>query len=88
MIGDVTNTTVTLSWMPPDQSNGMIRSYRVQYKRSDRNMYNSIDTMNTDLTYTVTGLNTNTEYDFRARAETIDRGNHSNIVTAFVGKLN
>ena len=88
MIGQVTDTTVTLSWMPPDQPNGIITSYRVQYKRSDRISYSSIDTMNTDLTYTVTGLTTNTEYDFRIRADTVvGRSDPSNVVTALVGKL-
>ena len=36
MLGDVTDTTMTLSWMPPDPPIGIITSYRVQYKRSDR----------------------------------------------------
>ena len=88
MIGQVTDTTVTLSWMPPDPPNGIITSYRVQYKRSDHSSYSSIDTMNTDLTYTVTGLTTNTEYDFRIRADTVvGRSDPSNVVTALVGKL-
>ena len=88
MLGDVTDTTVTLSWMPPDPPNGIITSYRVQYKRSDRSSYSSNDTMNTDLTYTVTGLTTNTEYDFRVRADTIvGRSEPSNVITTFVGKL-
>ena len=88
MIVGVTDTTVTLSWMTPDPPNGIITSYRVQYKRSDRSSYFSIDTMNTDLTYTVTGLITNTEYDFRVRAEiAVGRSEPSNVVTALVGKL-
>ena len=88
MIVDVTDTTVTLSWMPPDPPNGIITSYRVQYKRSDHSSYSSIDTMNTDLTYTVTGLITNTEYDFRVRADAaVGRSEPTNVVTALVGKL-
>ena len=44
--------------------------------------------MNTDLTYTVTGLTTNNEYDFIVRADTVvGRSNNSNVETAFVGKL-
>ena len=88
MLEDVTDTTVTLSWMPPDPPNGIITSYRVQYKRSDRSSYSSIDTMNTDLTYTVTGLTINTEYVFRVRADTlVGRSDPFNVVTALVGKL-
>ena len=35
MVVNITNTTVTLSWMPPDSPNGIITHYQVQYKRSD-----------------------------------------------------
>ena len=95
MIVDVTNTTVTLSWMSPDPPNGIIRSYRVQYRISDVNNnvndnYISIDTRNNDLTYTVMGLMTGTKYDFRVRGETLSedyRGPPSNVVTTVVGKL-
>ena len=88
MIVNVTDTTVTLSWMSPDPPNGIIRNYQVQYSISDRDNYNSINTMTNDLTYTVTGLSTNTEYDFRVRADTVvGRSDPSNVVTAFVGKL-
>ena len=88
MIVDVTETTVTLSWMSPDPPNGIIRSYRVQYKRNDSFNYNSIDTNTNDLTYTVTGLSTNTLYDFRVRADTqVGRSNPSNVETVLVGRL-
>ena len=91
MIVDITDTTVTLSWMSPDPPNGIIINYRVQYRRSDSSSpdYTSIDTNTTDLTYTVTGLSTNTEYDFRVRADTVaGRSYPSNVVTVFTGKLN
>ena len=89
MIVGVTDTTVTLSWILPDPPNGIIRSYRVQHKRTDSSSpsYNSFDTMTNDLTYTVTGLSTNTEYDFRVRADTVvGRSDPSNVVT-LVGKF-
>ena len=91
MIVDVTETTVTLSWMPPAMLNGIITNYRVQYRRTDSSSssYNSIHTWTTDLTYTVTGLSTNTEYDFRVRADNVvGRSGSSNVVTTIVGKLN
>ena len=92
MIVNVTNTTVTLSWMSPDPPNGIIRSYQVQYSISDHDNYNSIDTNTNALTYTVTGLTPGTKYDFRVRGETITvgsmtRGPPSNVVTTIVGKL-
>ena len=87
VIVDDTDTTVTLSWMPPDPTNGIITQYRVQYSISDRDNYMSIDTNTNDLTYTVTELTTNTEYDFRVTADTrAGRSDLSNVVTAFVGK--
>ena len=89
MVVDVTETTVTLSWMSPDPPNGIITNYQVQYRRSDSSSpdYTSVDTMTNDLTYTVTGLSTNTEYDFRVRADTVvGRSEPSNVVTALVGK--
>ena len=88
MLGNVTDTTVTLSWMSPDPANGIIVNYRVQYSTSNHDSYTSIDTNTNDLTYTVTGLSTNTEYDFRVRADTVvGRSDPSNVVTALVGKL-
>ena len=89
MITFVTDTTVTLSWMSPDPPNGIITNYRVQYRRNgSRSLsYYSIDTITNNLTYTVTGLNTNTEYNFRVRADTVvGRSDPSNVVTALVGK--
>ena len=89
MVVDVTDTTVTLSWMTPDPPNGIIDQYQIQYRRSDSNDgYVSENISPSTLTYTVTELTTSTEYDFRVRARTgHGRGVFSNMVTAFVGKL-
>ena len=87
MLGEVTDTTVTLSWMPPDPPNGIITQYQVQYRRTGGGSFGN-NQMTTDLTYTVTRLITDTQYDFRVRAFTVvGRGPPSNVVTAFVGKL-
>ena len=88
MIADVTDTTVTLSWMSPIPPNGIITNYQIQYRRSDSSSYTSIDTNSDDLTYTVNGLTTNTEYDFRVRADTVvGHSDPSNVVIALVGEL-
>ena len=91
MIVNVTDTTVTLSWNIPSIPNGIITQYQVQYRiANSNNTYgnNEVNTATTDLTYTVTGLNTKTEYEFRVRARTVvGRGSPSSAVTAFVGKL-
>ena len=87
MIVDVTDTTVTLSWMIPDPPNGIITQYQVQYRITGGGSFSN-NPVTTNLTDTVTGLMTATEYDFRVRAFTaVGRGSNSNVVTAFVGKL-
>ena len=70
MMVDVTDTAVTLSWSPPDMPNGIIEKYRVRFSRSDNSGSRTQDTMNNNLTYTVTGLASNTEYTFEVRAFT------------------
>ena len=69
---NVSNTTVTLSWIPPDSPNGIITHYQVQYKRSDSSgNFISLELFDPILTYTVTGLTSDTEYVFRVRAFTV-----------------
>ena len=93
MVIDSTDTSVTFSWMPPDPTNGIITQYQMQYRRNDDssdsfadNGVNIMATNLTDLTYTVTGLMTATEYRFSVRAFTVvGRGEASNSVDVFVG---
>ena len=89
MIVSITNTTVSLSWMPPNTTNGIITQYQLQYWRSEnRTNITSLDIANDNLTYTVTGLSSNTEYVFTVRAFTaVGHGNASNEVTDYTGKL-
>ena len=90
---DSNDSTVTISWIPPDPPNGIIIGYQVQYRRNadsgDSYADNEVKitaTDLTDLTYTVTGLITDTEYRFRVRAFTVvGRGDPSNSVDVFVG---
>ena len=93
LVIDSTDTSVTLSWMPPDPTNGIITQYQMQYRRNDNsgdsfadNEVNIMATDLTDMTYTVTGLMTATEYRFRVRAFTVvGQGVPSNFVNVFVG---
>ena len=89
MVVNVTDTTVSLSWMPPNTPNGIITQYQLQYRRSDNTTnITSLDITNDTLTYTVTGLSSNTEYVFTVRAFTaVGHGNASNEVTDYTGKL-
>ena len=80
-IVNTTDSTVTLSWMPPDPPNGIITQYELQYRIAGSSSgYTSLVT--TDLTRTITGLDNNTEYEFRVRARTtVGYGNFSIIAT-------
>ena len=87
MVVDSTDTTVTLSWMPPEQLNGIVTRYEVLYRILVDSDFTSVDVAATDLTYTVTGLMVATEYRFRVRAFTaVGGGDRSNNVDVFVGK--
>ena len=89
-IVNVTNATVTLSWTKPNPSNGIITQYQIQYRRNDNSInITSLNlTTNNTLTYTVTGLNSNTKYVFTVRASTIvGYGNASNAVIDYTSKL-
>ena len=87
MVINITGTTVTLSWMSPDQPNGVIMQYQVEYRRSDSSDFISLDPFDADLTYTMTGLTSDTEYVFRVRAFTVvGDGPFSTEFTVNVGK--
>ena len=85
---DVTDTTVTLSWMPPDMPNGIITQYQIQYRRTSSGSSFGNNQVTTDLTDIVTGVMTGTAYDFIIRAFTVvGRGPPSDIVSVLIGKL-
>ena len=89
MIVEVTDTTVTVSWMPPSMPNGIITNYRVQFPRIGSSGNIVRDTMNNISMYTVTGLASNTEYTFEVRAFTrVGSGPFSDdTVTVHTSKL-
>ena len=81
-----TDTTVTLSWMPPDPPNGIITDYQVQYRSGDDSDMQQ-NTMNDVTNYKVTGLVNNTEYEFQVGAFTaVGGGLFSDKVTARTSK--
>ena len=87
MVVSITDTTVTLSWLPPDSPNGIIVGYQVQYRRNDSSDFISLDTNDIVLNYTVSGLTSNVNYVFSVRAyTTVGNGAPSNEVTARASK--
>ena len=89
MTVDVTDTTVTLSWLPPSMPNGIITEYQVRYSRSDNSDSRTQNAINNNLMYTATGLASNTEYAFEVRAFTrVGSGPYSDdTVTVRTSKL-
>ena len=90
MVVNVTDTTMRLSWTPPQVPNGIITHYQVQYRRSDSSSstFTSLNLTSTDLAYTVTELTSDTEYVVRVRAFTVvGHGPSSNEVTYYTSKL-
>ena len=84
-VARITDDTVTLSWMPPDPPNGIITQYQVEY-RSNSSGFELLQPTNVDLTRTVTGLSSNTQYVFRIIAFTVEgNGPASNTVGAHTG---
>ena len=87
MVVSITDTTVTLSWLPPDSPNGIIVGYQVQYRRNDSSDFISLDTNDIALNYTVSGLTNDVDYVFSVRAyTTVGNGTLSNEVTARTSK--
>ena len=87
MIVNYTDTTVTISWMPPHSPNGEIIQYRILFD-SDGS-FTTVNTTADDLSYKATGLMPGNRYRFSVTAVTVvGEGNPSNIVDVSVGKLN
>ena len=86
MVVSVTDTTVTLSWMPPDPPNGIITQYQVEY-RSNTSGFMLLQPSNVDLMRTVTGLSSNTQYMLRVTAFTVEgNGPVSKVMVAHTSK--
>lgn len=86
MVVDINDTTVTLSWMPPDLPNGIITQYQVQFRQNDSSNFTSVDTFNPYVT--LNGLTSNTQYIFQVTAFTAaGRGPSSNTASALTSKF-
>jgi len=74
--------------MSPDPANGIITQYMMEYRRSVDSSYTSVTLSATTLMYTVSGLDVDTEYQFRVRASTrVGGGPFTDVVTQETGNM-
>ena len=86
---NATDNAVTLSWMEPNVSNGIITIYQIQYGLAGGGDQQLVLQNVTSLSYTVTGLMSNTPYRFRVAAATrVGLGSYTNYTNSYTtGKL-
>ncbi|XP_069775269.1 ephrin type-B receptor 2 isoform X2 [Narcine bancroftii] len=66
-----TMDTITLSWAQPDQPNGVILDYELQYYAKDQTEYNSSTVKSQTNAATIGNLRAGTIYVFQVRARTV-----------------
>ena len=78
---NITATSMTVSWQPPHNANGIIKSYQVSYTPEDES--ECIQDIAGDITSTeLTSLKPYTEYTICVRAKTQEFGEYSISITA------
>ena len=78
----VSSTSVTLQWMPPDPSNGVITQYSILYNGSNITNFG-----NSTLMDTIEGLSPDTVYDVQLRAHTVIGAGPPSSITFLTCKL-
>ena len=78
--------SVELKWNKPTVENGVIRKYKIEWRKGNK-WINDSETKET--TYTVSGLKSYTKYEFRVIAYTVEwgPGNWKGVTTAEDRKL-
>ena len=76
---NTTFTTVTLSWLAPNVSSGIVIEYQVEYRKSGNSSFSQLLTSKNNLT--LTGLSPNIEYQFRVATVTaVGCGTYTNFI--------
>ena len=70
--GGVLNDSITLTWLPPQHPNGVVRLYELQVLSSDGEVLVNTTTDNT--TIVLSDLTPGTQYNFSVRAFTVAFG--------------
>jgi len=73
---NASSTSITVMWEPPMTSNGIVRSYRVQYVNGSSTA--NVNTTNTSIVIDM--LEIYTEYQVQVFATTVAEGVGSNVV--------
>ena len=66
----ITKNSVTLQWMPPETTNGVITQYSIQYNDTVINNFGNKVITSDVILGTVEGLSPDTEYELKVRAHT------------------
>ena len=83
----VTHNSITLSWEAPGRS---VDKYKVEYKKADEEFheFKELPSSGSCLTCKVTGLTSNTKYQFRVAAvNSVGCGPYTDTVTHYTSKL-
>ncbi|XP_065442577.1 verrucotoxin subunit beta-like [Chrysemys picta bellii] len=68
LIGGIRHDRVQLTFNPAAYGRAAISGYRAEYRIAGQENWTAVDVNNTQVTFTVTGLRANTEYQFRYAA--------------------
>ena len=78
---NVKTRSMTISWQPPHDVNGIIKGYQVSYTpRGESEHYQDVDKDTT--TTELSGLKPHMKYSLRVRAKTVDFGDYSPSIIA------
>ena len=87
MVNSITDSTMSFSWMTTRQPNGDVTQYDMQYRRAGTSS-SFANQRFTDLSGTVTGLTSNTAYEFQVAAVTVvGTGPYTALINQRTGKL-
>ena len=89
MAVNITDTTVILSWLPPDPPNGVILHYLLEYRiNGSSEDFTVVNISATNQIHTITELMISSQYRFMLTAFTVVGRGNSSIIFVLVGKLN
>ena len=87
-LSSLSSTSLSVSWSEPDNAGPAISDYDVQYRKGTRGSFSDWSHSDTSRSATITGLDSNTQYQVRVRASNADgAGNWSKTAAATTGSI-